>query len=253
MEITEVRIKLVAAKNDKLRAFCSITIDNAFVIRDLKIIEGAKGPFVAMPSRKVMERCRGCSEKNHHRANFCNECGTRLSPARNARPLGEGAKLHADIAHPINSTCRETLQRRVLDSYAEEVEQSGRPDYSPQESDEFEDGLQREPAGAPGQRSERAPSPERRRFTPVEAAADLGDLGRAGPPRPRRESESRVESEPRREEGGVAERRGSTPSEVSGRGALPPRAPRPQPPYPRPPHDGQDVEPEDNFGAGLLS
>ena len=60
MEITEVRIKLTSANNDKLRAFCSITLDNDFVIRDLKVIEGAKGPFVAMPSRKLTERCPRC-------------------------------------------------------------------------------------------------------------------------------------------------------------------------------------------------
>ena len=50
MVITEVRIKLVEENNERLMAFCSVTLDNAFVIRDLKIIEGTKGLFVAMPS-----------------------------------------------------------------------------------------------------------------------------------------------------------------------------------------------------------
>ena len=72
MEITEVRVKLVTGKNDKLRAFCSITIDNDFVVRDLKVIDGVKGPFVAMPSRKIMERCSRCNGKNHYRAHYCN-------------------------------------------------------------------------------------------------------------------------------------------------------------------------------------
>ena len=56
MEITEVRIKLMednSGSNERLQAFCSITFDDMFVIRDLKIIEGAKGFFVAMPSRKL--------------------------------------------------------------------------------------------------------------------------------------------------------------------------------------------------------
>ena len=60
MEITEVRIKLMednSGSNERLQAFCSITFDDMFVIRDLKIIEGAKGFFVAMPSRKLTDRC----------------------------------------------------------------------------------------------------------------------------------------------------------------------------------------------------
>ena len=75
MEITEVKVKVVESKNDRLQAFCSITIDNCFVIRDLKIIEGAKGAFVAMPSRKIMGKCSHCGAKNHIKARFCNECG----------------------------------------------------------------------------------------------------------------------------------------------------------------------------------
>ena len=69
MEITEVRVKLTPAKKAKLRAFCSITNDHNFVIRDLKVIEGSKGAFVAMPSRKLMSRC-GCGSKNHWQARF---------------------------------------------------------------------------------------------------------------------------------------------------------------------------------------
>ena len=50
LNITEVRVKLTEAKKNRLQAFCSITIDNDFVVRDLKVIEGHKGAFVAMPS-----------------------------------------------------------------------------------------------------------------------------------------------------------------------------------------------------------
>ena len=57
MNITEVRVKLTEAKKNRLQAFCSITIDNDFVVRDLKIIEGYKGAFVAMPSRKLADKC----------------------------------------------------------------------------------------------------------------------------------------------------------------------------------------------------
>ncbi|NIO41765.1 MAG: stage V sporulation protein G, partial [Burkholderiales bacterium] len=53
---------------DRLRAFCSITFDDCFVVRDLKIIEGNSGPFVAMPSRKLTSHCPECGSKNHLRA-----------------------------------------------------------------------------------------------------------------------------------------------------------------------------------------
>ena len=138
MEITEVRIKLVNRRSDKLRAFCSITLDNAFVIRDLKIIEGAKGPFVAMPSRKVADRCPKCSLKNHRRAKFCNECGSRL-PEASPEPEGR-PRLHADIAHPISAQAREALERRVLAAYAEENERAKQPGYKPVEIYESPDG-----------------------------------------------------------------------------------------------------------------
>ena len=65
MEITEVRVKLMGNSEDRLQAFCSITFDDCFVIRDLKVIEGSHGPFVAMPSRKRTFHCSDCGFKNH--------------------------------------------------------------------------------------------------------------------------------------------------------------------------------------------
>ncbi len=53
MEITDVRIKLVNNSTDRLKSFCSVTLDDEFVIRDIKLVEGASGLFVAMPSRKL--------------------------------------------------------------------------------------------------------------------------------------------------------------------------------------------------------
>lgn len=116
MEITEVKVKVVESKNDRLQAFCSITIDNCFVIRDLKIIEGAKGAFVAMPSRKIMGKCPYCSAKNHIKSRFCNECGKEVD----GEDKSKGTKLHADIAHPINSECRNMLQDKILEVYEKE-------------------------------------------------------------------------------------------------------------------------------------
>lgn len=139
MEITEVRIKLVRNGNERLRAFCSITLDGDFVIRDLKVIDGTSGPFVAMPSRKLMDRCHRCGSKNHLRARFCNECGVKLNEGRAPKDVQGRAKLHADVAHPINAACRERVQKAVVEAYHAELEAAKSPDYKPATLDDFED------------------------------------------------------------------------------------------------------------------
>jgi stage V sporulation protein G len=154
VEITEVRIKLMedhSGSNERLQAFCSITFDDMFVIRDLKIIEGAKGFFVAMPSRKLTDRCTHCGTKNHLRSRFCNQCGSRLDENRAIRDADGRAKLHADIAHPINSACREKIQGAVLASYADELERSKMPGYISR-YDDLDGDFETAPleAGAPG-------------------------------------------------------------------------------------------------------
>jgi len=139
MNITEVRVKLTEAKKNRLQAFCSITIDDDFVVRDLKIIEGYKGAFVAMPSRKLADKCPKCNSKNHLRARFCNDCGAKLD---DKRALGESRgevgeeskgkfKLYADTAHPINSKCRDEIEQKVLAAYKEETEKAKQPGYKP--------------------------------------------------------------------------------------------------------------------------
>ena len=129
MVITEVRIKLVEENNERLQAFCSVTFDNMFVVRDLKIIEGTKGSFVAMPSRKLTDRCCGCGTKNHLRARFCNQCGHKLDENRAMRDSDGRAKLHADIAHPINSSAREAIQSAIIRAFQEERERAKQPGY----------------------------------------------------------------------------------------------------------------------------
>ena len=83
MQITDVRIRKVY-KEGKMRAVASITIDDVFVVHDIKVIEGVKGLFIAMPSRKASD--------------------------------GE----FRDIAHPINSQTREELQKLILEAYEKE-------------------------------------------------------------------------------------------------------------------------------------
>lgn len=135
MEITEVRIKLMDDLSERLQAFCSITFDDAFVVRDLKIIEGSSGPFVAMPSRKLTVRCPKCGFKNHLRAGYCNQCGARVHNEQLSKDNDGRAKLYADIAHPINSECREMVQARIIQAFKEELERSQLPGYQPSYED----------------------------------------------------------------------------------------------------------------------
>ncbi len=84
MKITDVRVRILNT-NNRLRGIASITIDDAFAVHELRIIEGREGLFVAMPSRKV--------------------------------PDGE----FRDVAHPINLETREELEKQVLAKYEEEL------------------------------------------------------------------------------------------------------------------------------------
>ena len=85
MQITDVRIRKVE-KEGKMKAVVSITIDEEFVVHDIKIIEGEKGLFIAMPSRKAAD--------------------------------GE----YRDIAHPINSNKRDRIQKLILEKYQETMD-----------------------------------------------------------------------------------------------------------------------------------
>ena len=141
MRITEVRVKLVKNKDERLRAFCSVTIDNEFVVREIKVIAGSEGYFVAMPSRKMSDRCERCGGKNHLRARICNNCGAWLSANRARKDPKGRLKLHADIAHPINARCRQTIQREVVAAFRRELERAEQPGYVPTEMDEPDDGV----------------------------------------------------------------------------------------------------------------
>ena len=131
MQISEVRVKLVADPEEKLLAFCTITFDQEFVVRDVKIIRGPSAPFVAMPSRKLTDRCHHCGGKNHLRARHCNDCGRALDADRAGRDERGRAKLHTDIAHPIHAEARNRLQAEIIHAYGEEVTRSKLPDYQP--------------------------------------------------------------------------------------------------------------------------
>ena len=78
MDITEVKIFLKEGQDKKLKAYATVTFDNCFVVRNVKIIEGTKGMFVAMPSRKMKDPCPKCGFRNTIRSKFCNQCGATL-------------------------------------------------------------------------------------------------------------------------------------------------------------------------------
>ncbi len=139
MKISEVRVKLINNKDNRLKAFCSITMDGEFVVRDIKVIEGTNGFFVAMPSRKMSDHCDKCGGKNHLRARYCNNCGSALQENRARKDFKGRMKLHADIAHPINVDCRRRIQEEVTRSFKTELEKSKLPGYKPVEMDEPDD------------------------------------------------------------------------------------------------------------------
>lgn len=171
MEITEVRIKLMEKSDDRLRAFCSITFDNAFVVRDLKIIDGLNGPFVAMPSRKLTTHCPRCGCKNHLKAPYCNQCGERQREERLARDADGRAKLYADIAHPINSGCREMIQQRVIAEFQVELERAKQPGYVSRYDDDYGyEDLETAPSAARSEEGPGRPSPAETRIEPPQAA-----------------------------------------------------------------------------------
>ena len=124
MEITEVRIFPKEGQRDKkLKAYATITLDNAFVVRNVKVIEGNKGLFVAMPSRKLKVPCPKCGHRNAIRSKHCNQCAVAIPPPAPLPPRGsdgERQSEHRDIAHPITLECREYIQKKVLDAYGAE-------------------------------------------------------------------------------------------------------------------------------------
>ena len=131
MEITEVRIKFHNRSTDRLKAYCTITFDDVFVVRDVKIVEGTHGLFVAMPSRKLAVPCPKCRYSNPLRSRFCSACGAKFSPRDVPVDPDGRVKLHRDIAHPITGAFREYLQTEVLEAFETEQRRAQEPGYQP--------------------------------------------------------------------------------------------------------------------------
>lgn len=125
MDITEVKIFLKEGQDKKLKAYATLTFDNIFVVRNVKVIEGTKGLFVAMPSRKLKDPCPKCNFRNVVRSKYCNNCGAALPMTEHKVPShgaegGAKESEHKDIAHPITAECRDYIQKKVLEAYDKE-------------------------------------------------------------------------------------------------------------------------------------
>lgn len=121
VKITEVKVTLIHNGEDRLKAFCSITLDNEFVVRDVKVISGPKGLFVAMPSRRITTRCCDCNGRIDADAAYCSNCGQQQP---RIEVTDEPWRPFADVAHPINPQCRAQIAEAVLASYHAEVRRS---------------------------------------------------------------------------------------------------------------------------------
>ena len=149
MEITEVKIFLKESEDKKLKAFATMTFDDAFVVRNVKVINGNKGLFVAMPSRKMRQSCPKCGFKNAIRSRFCNQCGAAMEPSLPLPPTeGETGERsirqseHRDIAHPINSEFRDYIQRKVIEAYEKEKSRAVTVRKSPHRESEPPHGIE---------------------------------------------------------------------------------------------------------------
>ncbi|MCR4337223.1 MAG: septation protein SpoVG family protein [Candidatus Omnitrophica bacterium] len=117
MEITEIRVFPKEGADKKLKAYTTVTFDNVFVVRNIKVIQGSSGLFIAMPSRKLKVACTKCHFKNEVGSKFCNQCGAALPMHREDQEDHDAKAEHRDIAHPVTQEFREYLQKKVLEAY----------------------------------------------------------------------------------------------------------------------------------------
>jgi stage V sporulation protein G len=133
MQITEIRVFQKEGQDKKLKAYTTVTFDDVFVVRNIKIIQGSNGLFIAMPSRKMKRLCPKCYFKNEVGSNFCNHCGTPIKSEDPTAELVDTKIEHRDIAHPITQQFREYLQTKILETYEKEIVAGGGSSASAEE------------------------------------------------------------------------------------------------------------------------
>lgn len=136
--ISDVRVKLIIPRRDNLLAFAAVTFRHILVIRDFKVIEGTRGPFVSMPSRKLRDRCPACGTANHLTARYCNDCGSRLQDNRAAPDERGRPRIYADIAHALNAEGRDYVASIILSAFWTELERSKTTGYVPTNFDDLD-------------------------------------------------------------------------------------------------------------------
>jgi len=122
MEITEIRVFLKESPDKKLKAYTTVTFDQVFVVRNIKVIQGASGLFIAMPSRKIRISCQKCGFKNEAGIRYCGHCAQVLDKDAQQASMHDAKAEHRDIAHPVNQEFRDYLQNKILDAYKRELE-----------------------------------------------------------------------------------------------------------------------------------
>ncbi len=128
MEITGVSVRLIQPlRRGRVLCVASVTFDNSFVVRNIRLLEGPKGYFLAMPSQAITIKCRRCGRKNTVRSNYCNLCGTRLPEERIPIDSETGKpRSYQDVAHPIKTELREKIQASVIEEYKKALEQQNK-------------------------------------------------------------------------------------------------------------------------------
>ncbi len=126
MQVSDVKVRLVGRPGQKLRAFCSVAIDDVLVIRDFKVFEDSDGPFLAMPSRLRFERCPACAAKVAADAAYCSHCGKKLDLSN---AVDDETPRHVEIVYPTRRTMRRHLEDRILEAYRAEVRRAEGRDF----------------------------------------------------------------------------------------------------------------------------
>ena len=110
MEISKIEVRIVDGKSLRLKAFAAIEFDNVLRITNLRIIEGPKRMFIAMPSRENSKRCKDCGKKISHRDLFCSGCGKEQA-------VSLPSVKYKDMVYFVQKDFAVKNEEKILDEY----------------------------------------------------------------------------------------------------------------------------------------